>query len=202
MQQHYIQEILEFSMKHLFKALILMVGLFPAIAFSHGAPRLQVSESIVINAEPAAVWAAIKDFNNAHSWIPAIEATDAQGGNEQGATRTLTLTGGATVSETLKKFDEANMSYMYEITAISKAGEVDDHGEMHEVPAFPVSKYKAWVSVKAENGGTKVTWLAKFFRAYHGSHEPPVELNDKTATDAVSGLFKSSLENLKVQLEK
>jgi mxaD protein len=189
-------------MKHIFKALLLLVGLLPAIAFSHGAPRLKVSESIVINAEPAAVWAAVKDFNNAHSWIPAIEATDAQGGNEAGATRTLTLKGGATVSETLKKFDEAGMSYMYEITDISKAGEVDDHGEMHEVPAFPVSKYKAWVSVKAVDGGAQVTWLAKFFRAYHGSHEPPAELDDKTATSAVSGLFTSSLENLKTQLEK
>lgn len=189
-------------MKQLTKALLLIVALLPALAFAHGAPRLKVSESIMINAEPAAVWAAVKDFDNAHSWIPAVEATEAKGGNEQGATRTLTLQGGATVSETLKKFDDAGMSYMYQITDISKAGEVDDHGEMHEVPAFPVSKYKAWVKVEAAEGGAKVTWLAKFFRAYHGSHEPPAELNDDTAKAAVSGLFTSSLENLKAMLEK
>jgi mxaD protein len=188
-------------MKQLLKGLLLSLALLPALAYSHGAPRLKVEESIVINAEPAAVWAAVKGFDSAHTWIPAVEATEATG-NDKGATRTLTLNGGGTVSEKLKKFDEETMSYMYQITEISKAGEVDDHGEMHEVPAFPVGKYKAWVSVEAADGGAKVTWLAKFFRAYHGSHEPPAELGDKAATEAVTGLFTSSLQNLKTMLEK
>lgn len=188
-------------MKQLLKGLLLSLALLPALAYSHGAPRLKVEESIVINAEPAVVWNAIKNFDSAHTWITPVEATEATG-NDKGATRTLTLKGGATVSEELKKFDDEKMSYMYEITDISSAGEVDDHGEMHEVPAFPVSKYKAWVSVEAADGGAKVTWLAKFFRAYHGSHEPPAELGDKAATAAVTGLFTSSLENLKNTLEK
>lgn len=188
-------------MKQLFKGLLLSLALLPALAYSHGAPRLKVEESVIIKAEPAVVWNAVKNFDSAHTWIPAVEATDASG-NDKGATRTLTLKGGATVSEKLKKFDDEKMSYMYQITDISKAGEVDDHGEMHEVPAFPVGKYKAWVSVEAADGGTKVTWVAKFFRAYHGSHEPPAELGDDAATNAVTGLFTSSLENLKNMLGK
>lgn len=188
-------------MKQLFKGLLLSLALLPAVAFSHGAPRITVEESVVINADPAVVWNAVKNFDSAHSWIPAIEATEASG-NDKGATRTLTLKGGATVSEKLKKFDDENMSYMYEITDISKAGEVDDHGEMHEVPAFPVSKYKSWVSVEAVDGGAKVTWLGKFFRAYHGNHHPPKELDDDAAKNAVTGLYTSTLASLKDSLEK
>lgn len=189
-------------MKQLIKGLFLGLFLLPALVMAHGAPRLEVEESIVINADVATVWDAVKNFDNAHGWIPAIASTEATGGNEKGATRTLTLQNGATIAETLKKYDEAGMSYMYQITDISKAGEIDDHGEMHDVPAFPVGKYKAWVSVEAADGGAKVTWLAKFFRAYHGKHEPPAELGDKAATEAVTGLFQSTLADLKANLEK
>jgi len=85
---------------------------------------------------------------------------------------------------------------------MSAAGEVDDDGHPHEVPVVPVSKYKAWLTVAAVEGGSKVTWKGKFFRAYHGKHEPPVELGDKAAKDAITGIYKSGLENLKAQLEK
>lgn len=189
-------------MKQLFKGLLLGLAFLPALALAHGAPRITVEESIVINADPATVWNTVKNFNDAHSWIPVVTATEAEGGNEKGATRTLTLENGATISEKLKKFDDETMSYMYQITDISKAGEVDDHGEMHEVPAFPVGKYKSWVSVAAVDGGAEVTWTGKFFRAYHGKHHPPKELDDDAARNAVTGLYTGTLENLKASLEK
>ncbi len=189
-------------MKQLFKGLILGLAFLPALVLAHGAPRITLEESIVINADPETVWNAVKNFDDAHSWIPVVSATEAEGGNEKGATRTLTLENGATISEELDKFDEERMTYKYEITEISKAGEVDDHGEMHEVPAFPVSNYKSWVSVKAVDGGSKVSWKGKFFRAYHGSHHPPKELDDDAAKNAVSGLYTSTLESLKASLEK
>lgn len=189
-------------MKLMLKTLLLSIALLPAVAFSHGAPRLTVTEEITINAEPQKVWNAIKDFDKLHTWLPAIKSTAAKGGNEAGATRTLTTQTDSTIDETLKKFDEEKMSLMYAITAMSTIGEVDDHGEMHEVPAVPVSKYKAWLSVKAVDGGSKVTWKAKFFRAYHGKGHPPAELDDKAGKAAISGIFKSGLENVKSQLEK
>jgi len=187
-----------------FFARILTLGLIimPVLAYSHGAPRLQVKESITINAAPATVWETIKNFDSLHQWHPAVKSTEATGGNEAGATRTLTLEGGATIEEVLKKFDAEKMTVMYAITKISAAGEVDDDGHPHEVPAVPVSKYKSWLSVQATDGGSKVSWKGKFFRAYHGKHTPPVELNDETAKNAISGIYKAGLENLKTQLEK
>jgi len=189
-------------MKNLFKAVIMAAAIMPAVAFSHGAPRITVTEEVTINAAPEKVWEAIKDFDNLHAWLPPIKSTKASGGNEVGATRTLTTQSDSTIDETLKKFDNDKMSMMYAITAMSTVGEVDDHGEMHEIPAVPVSKYKAWLSVKAVDGGSKVTWKAKFFRAYHGKGHPPVELDDKAAKNAITGIFKSGLDNLKMQLEK
>jgi mxaD protein len=176
--------------------------LLPAIAFSHGAPRLQVVEEITINATPEKVWDAIKNFDSLHTWLPPIKSSTATGGNEKGATRTLTLESGATIDETLKKFDAEKMSFMYEITAMSTVGEVDDHGEKHDIPTVPVSKYKAWLTVSATDGGAKVTWKGKFFRAYHGKGHPPVELDDNTAKATITSIYKSGLENLKSQLEK
>jgi len=190
-------------MKNLVKLLSLCLMLVPALAFSHGAPRLKVVEEITINAEPAKVWEAVKNFDSLHTWHPAIKSTEAKGGNDKGATRTLTLESGGTIDEELKKFDAEKMTVMYAITGMSAAGEVDDHGHPHEVPVVPVSKYKAWISVTAADGGSKVKWMGKFFRAYHGkSDHPPEELGDKVAKETISSIYTSGLESLKAQLEK
>ena len=66
-------------MNALFKGLLTGLLLVPALAFAHGAARLEVEETMTINAEPAKVWAAIKDFDSLHKWHPAIEATEATG---------------------------------------------------------------------------------------------------------------------------
>ena len=189
-------------MKLFTKTLALALLLIPAIAFSHGAPRLKVEESIIINAAPADVWNAIKNFDSIDKWHPAVKSVKASG-NDNGATRTLTLGNDGTIDETLKKVDHEKMVMNYAISAMSNSGDIDDHGEKHEVPVVPVSKYKSWLSVKAEGEGSKVSWKGKFFRAYHGHQSvPPKELNDNTAKSAISGIYKAGLENLKVQLEK
>ena len=189
-------------MKQLFKGLVIGLSLLPALVMAHGAPRLQVEESIIINAAPDKVWAVISDFGGLAAWHPAVESVDATG-SEAGAKRTFTVTGGATVGNELKKVDAEKMTLMYTITDISKAGEIDDQGHPHEVPAVPVSKYKGWMSVSAVDGGSEVKWWGKFFRAYHGKQEvPPAELGDDAATNAISGFYKAGLESLKASLEK
>ena len=107
---------------------VVSLAFLPALVFAHGAPRLQVEESIVINAAPATVWQAINDFGKAEAWIPVVESTESEGGNAPGATRTLTVKGGATISEKLKKYDDEKMSFMYQITDISNAGKIEEQG--------------------------------------------------------------------------
>jgi mxaD protein len=189
-------------MKQLVKLFAVVIAFLPAIVWAHGAPRLKVEESITINAAPEKVWAVVSDFGGLATWLPVVEKSEATG-NEKGATRKLTLVGGGTIDEVLKKVDAEKMTVMYAITGMSNKGEIDDHGTPHEVPVVPVSKYKAWISVTAKDGGSEVKWSGKFFRAYHGkSDHPPAELGDKAAKDTISGIYTSGLESLKAQLEK
>lgn len=188
-------------MNALFKGLLTGLLLLPALAFAHGAARLEVEQTMTMNAEPAKVWAAIKDFDSLHQWHPAVASTEATGGNEKGASRVLTLKSGGTINETLKKFDDAKMSYMYQIDAMSTVGQVEYEGHSFDIPTVPVSNYKSWVTVEADGSGSKVTWLAKFFRGYTGNLHEPKELNDDTAKAAISGFYQAGLENLKASVE-
>ncbi len=59
----------------------------------------------------AKVWAAIADFHDM-SWLPGVAKTSGDGGNEpDAAKRQLTLDGGATIDESLYKYDAEAMSY-------------------------------------------------------------------------------------------
>ena len=57
------------------------------------------------------------------------------------------------------------------------------------------------MAVTAEGSGSKVTWRGAFYRAYT-NNDPPPDQNDEAAVKAVTGVFKSGLENLKAKLEK
>ena len=59
------------------------------------------SSPIEINAPADKVWAVIGNFQDA-SWIPAVAKTEGKGGNDVGATRTLTLQSGGTIEETAR----------------------------------------------------------------------------------------------------
>lgn len=189
-------------MKTILKSLFASLFILSALACSSNAPQLQVEETVLIDADVETVWNTVKDFDSLHQWHPAVVASEAQGGNEVGATRTLRLANDATINEVLKQFDAEKMSYQYDIESSSAVGQVDIAGKMHDIPVVPVSRYKAWVTVEAQGDQTKVTWKATFFRAYTGNHQAPTELNDDTAVAAVQGIFRSGLDNLKTQLEQ
>lgn len=173
-----------------------LIMLWASSAVAHGPSRVKVEETLIINAAPAAVWAQIKDFDNIHSWLPAVTKTSAQGGNKKGATRELTLSGGLTVKEKLKKYDEGKMSFSYKITDMSTVKTIEYAGETVAIKVLPVSNYKAWMTVEPNGKGSKVTWKAKFYRGYMNNN-PPEELNEDAGKRAVSKLFKEGLANLK-----
>jgi mxaD protein len=190
-------------MKNQVKQLMAMLVLLPVVAIAANAPpRHTVEEKIVINADPATVWAAVKDFNSFHVWHPAVKATESTGPNEKGTQRTLTLEDGNTITEELQVFKEEGMTYKYAIKAMSSVGTVDDHGETLEIPVIPVNKYISFVTVKAVDGGSEVIWKAKFYRAYHGHHDVPEALGDDAAVNAVTAVYQAGLTNLKSMLEK
>ena len=160
----------------------------PQAAWAHGPSRQKVTETIEINAPPAKVWATIADFHDM-SWLPGVTKTTGAGGNEpDAATRQLTLDNGATIDESLYKYDAGTMSYSYRIDKV-------------DVKAFPVNNYSATITVlPAEGGKSTVEWRGAFYRGYP-NNDPPPELNDEAAVKAVTAIYKKGLDGLKKKAE-
>ena len=60
-------------MKKLFA--LLAIALLPLTAAAHGPSPQKVEKSVTIKAEPAKVWALVKDFGNWQKWHPAVTNT-------------------------------------------------------------------------------------------------------------------------------
>jgi uncharacterized protein YndB with AHSA1/START domain len=156
------------------------------LALAHGPSRLKVTESVTINAEPAKVWAKVGDFNGMPGWHPAVAASKSSDGNNVGARRTLTLKAGGEVVEELEELDNNKMVLKYRM----KEG------------VLPVTNYASTLSVKAVEGGKSlVEWRGAFYRGYP-NNDPPPDRNDEAAEKAITGVYKTGLENLKKVVEQ
>jgi mxaD protein len=189
---------MEKTMKNLQLWSGLILALWVSVSFAHGPSRVKVEETIVIDASADKVWDLIKGFDKLHTWLPAVESSDTQGGNEKGATRVLTLKGGGTITEELKSYKAAKKSMKYKITDMSTVKTVHHElsGKDVDVPVLPVDTYSATITVKDKGGQAEVTWKAAFYRAFL-NNEPPEEMNEEAGIKAVTGVLKSGLENLK-----
>lgn len=160
----------------------------PFAGLAHGPTRQKLTESIEINAPPDKVWAAIADFHDM-SWLPGVTKTNGDGGNEPDlAKRQLVLDGGATIDESLYKYDAGEMSYSYRIDQV-------------DVKVLPVTNYSATLVVLPADGGkSKVEWRGAFYRGYPNNNPPP-ELSDEAALAAVGKIYRAGLESLKKKVE-
>jgi mxaD protein len=144
---------------------------------------IRLKETIEINAPADKVWAKIGSFADM-SWHPAIAKTDITSGKatETGATRVLTIKdSGGNVNEVLTTMDAAGMTMKYEITE----------------SVLPVRDYGATLKVEAAGEGKSlVTWRAMFKRKDPANPGAKGQ-DDAAAKEAIGGIFKSGLENLK-----
>jgi carbon monoxide dehydrogenase subunit G len=173
---------------------------FTGVASAHGPVRQKTEEQITINAPADKVWAIIKNYDDM-SWHLDIVNTTSEGGNKKGATRVLTLKDGGTITEEMKKYDDAKMSYSYKITGMSTAKTITHAGVEEKVPVLPVDNYSASIEVEAKGDTSVVSWTAGYYRAYTNNN-PPAEMNETTANAAVSAVLKTGLINLKTLAEK
>lgn len=158
-------------------------------AFAHGPTRQKVTETVQINASAADVWSVIGDFGSADQWLPMVEGIESKGGNEKGASRTLLLGGDAKIFETLKKHSDEKMSYSYRIPV-----------DTHDIAVLPVNNYSSTISVKSDGENSIVTWKGAFYRGYP-NNDPPPELSDEAAVNAVTAVYQAGLANLKTMME-
>jgi len=183
------------TMKRFALAISVFMLFWIASAGAHGPVRQKITETIIVDAPPEAVWEIIKDYGDM-SWHPKVEKTTVEGGNEKGAVRVMTLKDGGTITEELKKYNAKKMSYAYKITDMSTVKTIEHLGKEEPIKVLPVTTYSASITVKAKDGGSEVIWKAAFYRGYMNNN-PPEELNEAAATSAVKAVLQPGLENLK-----
>ena len=163
--------------------------LFSTQLSAHGPTRQKITETVDIDAPAAEVWELLKDFSAAAAWLPMVESSTGEGGNEPGATRVLVLNEDTKLYETLKKYDASKMKYTYKIPDAT-----------HDVKILPVNNYSSTLSVADNGSGSTVTWKGAFYRGYP-NNDPPEELNDEAAVKAVTAVYQASLAHLKELIE-
>lgn len=170
---------------------LLAIAMLPLTAAAHGPTPQKVEKTIVIKAEPAKVWAIVKDFGNMQKWHPAVVSDKLESKKDEegdmATYRRLTLKTGGTIYEKLRNVDDASMQIKYEIVE----------------SVLPVTDYVSTMTVTAGpgKGESTVTWVGRFYRLYKLNPPIPPGQDDKTAVDAITGVFDAGLPNLKKVLE-
>ncbi|HVJ55729.1 MAG TPA: SRPBCC family protein [Aliidongia sp.] len=164
---------------------IVLIGMPRAEA--HGPSRQKVTKTIEINAPPEKIWAVIANFHDM-SWDPAVVKTEGEGGSAIDATRTLTLKSGGQITESLSRYEPSEFSYSTFLP--------------HNDPkVLPVADFSTVLTVTAGEGGKSVVeWRGAAYRGYP-NNDPPPELNDEAAVNAISAYLVAGLEGLKKKVE-
>jgi hypothetical protein len=166
--------------------LSLGISLVPLTAAAHGPSPLKVDKSVTIKADPAKVWALVKDFGNMQKWHPAVANIKLEKKGED-TFRTLTLKSGGTTNEKLRSIDDADMKIRYEIVSSQ----------------LPLTDFNAFMVVTkgAKPGETNVQWVGRFYRLYKLNPPIPAGQDDETALNAINELFDAGLAGLQKAAE-
>ena len=162
-----------------------LLSIAPALA--HGPTPIKVDEKITVAADPKTVWALVGHFGSL-DWHPDVAGVKATGGDGNGAVREITLRKGGVVTESLDEYDPQQMKLSYRMSDAN-------------LDALPISSYSATLAVKpAAGGGSEVQWYGRLYRG-DTSNEPPDNLNDDAAREAMTTFLKDGLQGLAKKLQ-
>lgn len=171
--------------------LLMLAALLPLQAAAHGPSPQKVVKEVVIRAEPAKVWAAVKEFGSMHKWHPAVASTTVEERKDTESEavllhRTLILKDGGKVIEKLREVNDADMKIDYKMVE----------------GTIPVSNYRAVMQVKAGPGAGEATlvWTGRFYNKANSMEAKPGEDNP-TANAAINGIYDAGLAGIKAMLE-
>jgi len=134
-----------------------------------------LTRTVDVAASADAVWSVIGGFCDIKNWHPAI-ATCSE--IQAPTVRTLATKDGATFVEPETRRNDVKRRYSYTFAA----------------SPIPVDHYDATISVAPKKtGGATVTW--------HGTWTPQAG-KEKAAMDALTGIYESGLDALKVRFAK
>jgi hypothetical protein len=156
--------------------LLVAAGMLVPVMASAAPPATgSLTRTVDVAASADAVWSAIGGFCAIKDWHPAI-ATCSE--IHAPTVRTLvTKDGSATFVEPETARNDAKRQYSYTFAAAP----------------IPVSHYNATISVTPKKSGATVTW--------HGTWTPEPG-KEKAAMDALTGIYESGLDALKVKFAK
>lgn len=166
--------------------LALAAALLVTPAFAHGPTPIKVNETVTISAESKAVWAIAGKYDALASWHPDVKSVKAKGGDAVGAEREITLKGGV-LKEGLDEYDPTGFKLSYRMSDPN-------------VDAMPASSYSVTLSIKPVAGGSEVSWYGRLYRG-DTSNEPPENLSDDAAREAMSAFLRNGLQGLKKKIE-
>ncbi len=169
-------------MSKLLTAMFVSMVAFSNLAVAAIDETIRYKETIEVNAPADKVWAKIGNFGDM-SWHPAIAKTAITSGkaDEAGATRVLTTQDGGAINEVLINYDAAGMTLKYEITE----------------SVLPVREYGATLKVEAAGEGKSIVTWRSMFKRKDPANPGAKGQDDEAAKAAISGIFKSGLENIK-----
>ena len=148
----------------------------------HAPTRRKIVETITIDASADKVWAVVGNPADA-GWIENVARAEQTGTPEKPGYR-LTLKNGHAIVEEARKIDPERRSFAYYIL-------------QNEVSDLPAKAYSATISVQPEGDhAATVAWKAAFYRG-HPNNDPPADQNDEAAVNAITGVYKSGLANVK-----
>lgn len=181
-------------MKKLSLFISLFLILFAASANAHGPVRGKMTASVSIDASADKVWDVVNNYDDL-SWLPLVASVKADKGNNKGSIRVITLKDGGTITEELKDYKADKRTYKYKITDMSTVKTIKHAGQDEDIPVLPVENYAAKLSVDDKGGKTVVTWVATYYRGYVNNN-PPAELNEEAADEAVESVLKAGLTSI------
>ncbi|AUC99652.1 MxaD protein [Bradyrhizobium sp. SK17] len=167
------------------RSLLITLGFFvlTTSALAHGPTPQKVDETIDINAPPSAVWAIAGDYAGVSKWNSELKTST--GTNKK---RVMTFKNGEMLEEEVDEYDPAHMTYTYRMLNPN-------------LKALPASSYSATLVVTpGKQGGSQVEWYAHVYRG-DTENEPPEELNDAAAKQALARLFRAGLDGIKAMAE-
>lgn len=157
-----------------------VVMLMSGQVWAHGPTPQKTDESILVNASADSVWQRVSASCGLAQWHPQVKACTPVNDKQQ----TLTLVNGKQVLQEIDEVSAADMTVSYRLS-----GDID-------LEALPVSSLNGKIRVVAEGSQAKVSWTARYYRAFTGN-EPPAGQDDEAAKTAVDAFVKAGLDGLK-----
>lgn len=148
--------------------------------WAHGPTPQKTDESVQVNATAEATWKRISAPCGLAQWHPQVTACEVVNDKQQ----KLTLSNGKQLLQEIDEVAAAEMTVSYRLS-----GDID-------LEAMPVSSLNGKIKVLAEGGQAKVSWMARYYRAFTGN-EPPAGQDDESAKAAVDAFVKAGLQGLK-----